>query len=270
MDQYRTEEEQVEALRRWWDENGRSTIAAIVIAVSLGFGWQTYKANDQVQQQNASDIYQAMLQAVGSGQSTAEQRLAGVAMAEQLKTDFSGTSYAQFAALHLARIAATDDDLAEAEAQLRWVLGKAAKGSDTAQVAQMRLARVVAATGDTDQALAILDESGTGTYQASYAVARGDILLALGRNDEAREAYSSALALAISSQGQVNMPALQQKLQSLDPVPARSFEAAGQAQSPVSEAAAVTDVLDAAADAAAADDAAADAAAAGADDGQED
>ena len=225
MDQYRTEEEQVEALRRWWDENGKSTIAAIIIALSVGFGWQTWKSNDQQQRENASDIYQAMLQAMGAGDASAEQGLVGIDLAERLKADYSGSTYAQFAALHLARLAVTNNDLSEAEAQLRWVLGKAGHGSDTALVAQMRLARVVASSGDTDQALAILQEVGEGPYQASYAVARGDILLALGRNDEARVAYNQALMLAASSQGQIDMPALEQKLQSLNPVPARTIGA---------------------------------------------
>ena len=37
MESYGTEEEQVEALRRWWNENGRSTIAIIVLALAGGF-----------------------------------------------------------------------------------------------------------------------------------------------------------------------------------------------------------------------------------------
>ena len=225
MDQYGTEEEQVEALRRWWDENGKSTIAAIVIAVSVGVGWQTWKANDRQQQENASDIYQAMLQAMDTGDASAEQELAGIDLAEQLKADYNGSTYAQFAALHLARLAVNNNELAEAKAQLSWVLGEADRGSDIAQVAQMRLARVVASLGDTDQALAILEEAGEGSYQASYALARGDILLALGRDDEARVAYNQARMLAVGSQGQINMSALEQKLQSLNPVPARTIEA---------------------------------------------
>ena len=237
MDQYRTEEEQVEALRRWWDENGKSTIAAIIIAVSVGFGWQAWKANDLRQQEDASDIYQAMLQGLSSGDVAPEQEVAAASLAQQLKDDYSGSTYAQFAALHLARLAVNNGDLPEAEAQLRWVLGKADGGSDVALVAQMRLARVVASSGDADQALAILEEAGDGPYQASYAAARGDILLALGRDDEARAAYSAARMLATSGQGQVNMPVLEQKLQSLSPVPARTIEASADVQSEAVDAA---------------------------------
>lgn len=235
MDQYRTEEEQVEALRRWWDENGRSTIAAIVVAVAVGFGWQAYKSNDQQKQENASDLYQSMLQGIAQTGATAEQEETVIDIAEQLKGDYSGSTYAQFAALHLASRAVGDNDLAEAEAQLRWVLGKAAKGSDTAEVAQLRLARVLAAAGDADQALAILAQAGEGPYQASYAVARGDILLMQGREEEAREAYANARILAGDAQGQVNLPSLEQKMQSLMPVPARSIDMAGQAAPAVEE-----------------------------------
>ncbi len=229
MEEYRTEEEQVEALRRWWNENGRSTIVAIIVALGVGFGWQGWKSQQQNQQEQASNIYQALLRAVGAVEDP-EQRQLGLTLIEQLKTDYAGTTYAQFAALHMAAIAVTEGDLEEAEAQLRWVLGNASAGSDTAQIAQMRLARVLAAAGDIDQALTILEDDGGSSYQASYAAARGDILLAAGRNDEAREDYNLALALATAGGAGINLPALQQKLQSLTPVPGRELESAVMAE----------------------------------------
>ena len=223
MEQYRTEEEQVEVLKRWWDENGRSTLAAIIIALSAGFGWQAWKGHDQRQRESASDGYQAMLQAVSVANPTEAQREQAVALAESLKSSHGGSAYAQFAALHLARLAVDQGDLAEAEAQLRWALGKADKGSDTASVAQLRLARVVAARGEPDQALAILAEATDGSYQASYAMARGDILLQQGRRDEAREAYNTARMQAAANPGQVNLVTLDQKLQSLSPLPPQEY-----------------------------------------------
>ena len=225
MDQYRTEEEQVEALRRWWNENGRSTIAAIIIALAAGFGWQSWKGYDQSLKEAASDSYQVLMQTLAQAEDSSEQRQAASNMAEQLKSDYSGSTYAQFAALHLARLAVADGDLAAAEAQLRWVLGRADKGSDMALVAQLRLGRVLASQGDTDQALAILAQGGEGAYQASYALARGDVLLGMGRQDEARQAYSQAMMLSAQSGGQVNMGMVEQKLQSLNPVPVRELQA---------------------------------------------
>ena len=42
-DSYRTEEEQVEALKAWWRENGKSTVVAIAMAVMGVFGWQGWQ-----------------------------------------------------------------------------------------------------------------------------------------------------------------------------------------------------------------------------------
>jgi predicted negative regulator of RcsB-dependent stress response len=33
LDVYNTEEEQVEAIKKWWNENGKSIITGIIIAV---------------------------------------------------------------------------------------------------------------------------------------------------------------------------------------------------------------------------------------------
>jgi predicted negative regulator of RcsB-dependent stress response len=221
VEPYSTEEEQLEALRRWWNENGRSTLTAVLFAVAAGFGWQAWKANEVQQHEQASDVYQTLVQAMETGD-TAEGAQERIDLAKQLLRDSDDSTYAQFAALRLAALAVNDGKMPEAEAQLRWVLGKAAKGSDIAQVAQLRLARVLASTGDAEQALAILNEGESGTYAASYAAARGDILFAAGRNDEARDAYRQALTLAGGAERGLNLQTLQQKLQSLTPIPART------------------------------------------------
>ena len=228
MEQYRTEEEQVEALKKWWDENGRSTVVAIIVALGLGFGWQGWQKYQQQENEAASNSYQNMLQQISSPE---VDSAAIVELGEQIKTDYARSTYAQFAALHLARIAVNEGDLAEAEAELRWVLGRADKGSDPMQLAQLRLARVLAAKGDHDQALSILESADAGSYQAAYAVAKGDILLMLGRNEEAKAAYTSAMVLASRGGAQVNLAMVQQKLQSLSPVEAR--EVAPLASTPV-------------------------------------
>lgn len=210
MEQYRTEEEQVEALKKWWEENGRSTMVVIIVALGLGFGWQGWQKYQQDELEGASNSYQAMLQKLST-----DDNQGAATLAADIKQEYSRSTYAQFAALHLARIAINAGDLATAEAELRWVLGRADKGSDTMQLAQLRLARVLASAGDTSQALTILDSADPGSYAAAYQVARGDIMLLEGREAEAREAYSSAMMLASRGQGQLNMAMLQQKLQSL-------------------------------------------------------
>lgn len=221
VEEYRTEEEQLEALGRWWRDNGRSTVVAVVVALAASFGWQAWKSSQQSQLELASDTYQELLRASGNPtRQQADKLVSG--LAEKLVNDHGATTYAQFAALHLAAIAVRDNRLPEAEKQLRWVLGKAQKGSDVAQLAQVRLARVLAASGDTRQALVILQGAEAGPYGATYADAEGDVLLAAGRTDEARNAYQDALALVEAKGGRLSLQTLSQKLQSIAPLPARA------------------------------------------------
>jgi predicted negative regulator of RcsB-dependent stress response len=139
-------------------------------------------------------------------------------------------------------VAVGANDLDTAQAELRWVLGKADKGSDVARLAQLRLARVLAASGEPEQALTILDQGGEGPYKASYAVARGDILLSMGRSGEASESYAAALTLVSAGEGAgLDLVAVQQKLQALNPRPARATLAAGSAGAVVTPAEAGSD-----------------------------
>jgi len=218
VEQYRTEEEQVEALKKWWDENGRSVIVAVIVALGLGLGWQGWQKYQQDAEESASNSYQSMLQLLSSGDESAAGDIA-----REIKLEFSRSTYAQFAGLHLARLAVNEGDLVTAESELRWVLGRADQGSDTMLLAQLRLARVLASSGDPEQALSILQSADPGTYAAAYQVALGDTLLLLERADEARQAYESALMLASRGEGQVNLGMLQQKLESLSQRAPRDF-----------------------------------------------
>ena len=219
MEAYRTEEEQVEALRRWWQENGRTTVVAVVVALGIGFGWQGWKHYNQERSEGASDLYQRMLQAYSVPALSGEQQEVAAQLAQQLKTEYEGSSYSQFAALQLASTAVIENDLSAAEGELRWVLARADVGGDIARITQVRLARVLAAQGQQEQALAILDEADAGPYQASYALARGDILSSMGREQQALEAYRAARSLA-TADGQINLRSLEQKLQALGSITA--------------------------------------------------
>jgi predicted negative regulator of RcsB-dependent stress response len=191
VEAYRSEEEQVEALKSWWKENGRSTMIGVVLALGLGFGWQAWQKNQQAAADNASNLYQQMLQSIAAEEELGEGP--GRQMAEQLKDQYRGSRYAQFAALHLARLDVNAGKLAQAEAELRWVLGMAGAGDYIHQLAQLRLARVMASQDKASEALAML-EGASSDFAASYAMARGDILLTQGKEAEALVAYESAVA----------------------------------------------------------------------------
>ena len=190
------DDEQVEALKRWWDENGKSTMAAVALAVAGTVGWQQYQGWSVQQAERASDAWSAM--EVALEQSDDPSRADVREMADTLKNDFSGTLYARFAAMQLAAMAVEEGDLEAAEVELRWALSHEDVNSEMGQLIQLRLARVLADRGDEAAALAIL-EGNTNAYPAAYATARGDIHLAAGRPDEALDAYLEARAVLLAS-----------------------------------------------------------------------
>ena len=62
MDTYRSDEEQIEALKSWWNDNGKAVIAAIVIGISGSLGWQWWQARAIEQANLASELYQELME----------------------------------------------------------------------------------------------------------------------------------------------------------------------------------------------------------------
>lgn len=196
MSDHHYEEEQVDALKRWWKENGQSTIVAVVLAVGGTVGWQQYQGYSAGQAANASDLYAGMMGRLQDPDKTDTD--AAAELAQQLKSDYSGTEYAKFAAMQLAAIAATDGDYDSAEQELRWALSAGDANDEMGKLIQLRLAKVLAAKGDEAGAMKILESDG-GAYAPAYGEAKGDIHLAAGRIAQALAAYESAQALKLDA-----------------------------------------------------------------------
>ena len=54
MEIYETEEAQVEALKRWWKENGQSTIIGLVLGITIILGWNFWQEHKKNQAEQAS------------------------------------------------------------------------------------------------------------------------------------------------------------------------------------------------------------------------
>lgn len=187
MELYQTEEEQVEAIKRWWKRNGSAVIAAVVVfLVSFG-GWRLWMGHQQDRSQAASAAYEQMLAAVESGAADKARE-----QGRALVGEYSDTPYAGLASLYLARLAVEGEELDAAAAHLQWVIDNAAL-EELAYMARMRLARVHLAQGRTDAALALVDGEAPTGFTAPYAELRGDIQVARGEPDAARSAYARAV-----------------------------------------------------------------------------
>ncbi len=202
--EFETEEQQVEALKRWWAENGRSVLLGVAIGAVAILGWQWWNKHKLKQAQAASDQFQQSIEAINSDSNAAEHAAA-------LRDDHGGTLYASMASLAAARDLVQAGDLEAAEKELQL----AAKGSpqdEVALIAKIRLARVQGALGKVDEALSSLPGKPPTPFTALVEEVRGDLYVAKGEPDKARTAYQAALD---SNQRSADSNALNMKLNEL-------------------------------------------------------
>ena len=188
MSDYRTDEEQIEAIKKWWNENGKSIIAGIVIGLGAIFGWRTWDHHTKLQTEAASTLYQQMVEA--SQQDDAENTRV---YADRILADYDSTSYAIFAALMLAKLSVNTNDLSTAETHLRWAL-KNNSQTEINHITTLRLVRILIATNEYDEALQLLDTENAGQFITQYEELRGDIFRKQDKDKAARQAYEKALA----------------------------------------------------------------------------
>lgn len=212
-DAYQTDDEQVENLKRWWKENGTSTLFSIAIAMGAVFGWQSWQKYQVAQVENASAMFQSLLQNVQAPQLSDEQKSSANHMAEQLKEKFASSDYAKYAAHYQAQIAVNDGDLDKAEAQLRWVLSSNPE-QNLKSLTNYRLAKVLLAKKEYDQALGLIDTQATGFEIINYEL-QGDILKEQGEIEKAVAAYEQAKLLNAKSAKPINNFMLDLKIQHL-------------------------------------------------------
>lgn len=219
----KTEEEQVEALKHWWDENGTQLLIGIVVVLAGVFGYRYWDSSTQATAESASKLYEDLVQVASVGpfdQISDEDRATADFIASQLTTDYSKTTYAHFASMHMAKLAVDAGDLAGAEAALRWSLDNGADET-IRPIVNERLARVLFAKEDLDGALQQLDQGKVGAHVRSYEELRGDIYTAMDRTEDARAAYERAIAAAENPDA---FPYLQMKLHDI-PDPEKSIAA---------------------------------------------
>lgn len=235
MDVYKTEDEQLESLKKWFRDNGRHVVTGMLVAAVAAFGIYSWQQRQQHQRDTAAVEYQNLLQAVrvidanamNAGTTDAnklkEQLATARHLAETLKSDFESSTYAQFAALFKAKLAADENDLAQAETELKWVLAHK-PSAEIRALTQLRLARVLHAKSDDNGALAQLDEAVAGSYASAYLQLKGDIAQARGDLDAARAAYMRAQELEKKMSTPVNDPLLEMKLRDLQIEPTKVEE----------------------------------------------
>lgn len=181
------EQEQIEALKGWWSDNGKLVmIAVIACALTIaGFqGWRYYRAQ---QAERAASLFSQLDEAERAGEHKKVRDIAA-----QLIQNYGSTHYAGMAALSAAKSSFETGEMDDARKNLQWAIDKS-REDEMRDVARLRLAGVLLDQKKYAEALELLAGTSTESYAALYADRRGDILTAQGKPAEARTAYQLAL-----------------------------------------------------------------------------
>lgn len=187
MDVYKTEDEQVEQIKKWLKENGASLATGVLLGLAVLFGgkaWFEYKGR---QSEQASNIYTQL-----SGALATDDKEAAVAAESVITGDFSSSPYAVLGQLAMARHKLDSGESDAARAHLQWALEHASM-PQLAHIARLRLARLLLAQGKIDEVRALLSATEEGTFAAAYDEIRGDLYLQDGDGAAAVAAYEKAL-----------------------------------------------------------------------------
>ena len=215
MTEFRTEEEQVEAIKKWWRENGTSILLALVLGLGGYFGWNFWQDKQQNHIENASALYNQLVQLVVVNQGVEPTDAAKDSMktlANELKNTYANTTYGDFGSLFVARFAADEGNYAAAEQELKQLAAQSKK-DPVKFTAQARLAQVYIQQDKLAEALVLVEKAPNEAFAVQFAEAKGDALYRQGNVQQAISAYQEAQSAALK-QG-VDTQTLQRKIDSL-------------------------------------------------------
>ena len=152
MADYETEEQQVEALKKWWKENGRSVMAGVVIGVGSLLGWKGWQNYQQQQAEIASQLFGELNRVVNL-----QQVDQVISQATSLRDEYSHTPYATLASLILAKAQNEKGELDKAVDSLDWVIEHSSQ-VELRDMARLRKVRVLIAQDRLDAAESLLAE----------------------------------------------------------------------------------------------------------------
>jgi len=175
-----TEEEQVEQIKKWWNNNGKQIIAGAVIGLAGIWGWNTYSDYQDKQSLNARSLYLSYASDSNN-----------LGAYDKLTTDFSSSSYSDQAILLMAKYLFDAGSYSQALGIIKPLINN--PSSISATTAALRTASIYLQLGQHDEALSILEgQSEDGFLGLNYNLL-GDIYLDLGNRAEAQKYYSLAI-----------------------------------------------------------------------------
>lgn len=179
------EEQELNELKTWWQENYKSIIVIFVATLAAVFGWRYWQDYQVSQTQELSMQYEKLIFADQSDKTKFAEQTAQFVQAN------NKTSYAVFALLEQANVAVQNKDFAKAEQALKQAVSES---SDELLVATatLRLAAVQFQLQQFDPALDSLKQIKAAAFDSRKHLLTGEILLAKGDKQAAKSSFEQA------------------------------------------------------------------------------
>ncbi|MEN4588795.1 YfgM family protein [Pantoea agglomerans] len=198
MEVYSNENEQTDALRNFFANNGKALAIGVVIGIAALGGWRYWSSHQDDTAKTVSAQYQQLTSAMQAGK---PETLEAV---NRFASENSNT-YGALAAMDLAKQYVDAGQLGKAATLLQNGL-KDTKDANLQAVINLRLARIQLQQNQADAALKTLDGVKGDGWTAIVADIRGEALLTKGDKQGARDAWSKGVESDAS-------PALKQMMQ---------------------------------------------------------
>jgi len=195
---YSNENEQVDALRRFFANNGKALAVGVIIGIAALGGWRYWASHEDSSSKAVSAQYQQVTTAMKADQP------ATLDAAAKFASENSNT-YGALAAMDVAKQYVDASQLDKAASLLENGL-KNTKDANLQAVINLRLARIQLQQNQADAALKTLDAVKGDGWTAIVADIRGEALLSKGDKQGARAAWSKGVDSDAS-------PALKQMMQ---------------------------------------------------------
>jgi len=195
---YSNENEQVDALRQFFANNGKFLAVGVIIGIAALGGWRFWSSHQEGSDKAASAEYQQLTSAMQADKPDSLEAVATFASE-------NNNTYGALASLDLAKQYVETNQLDKAITLLQSGL-KDTKDANLQAVINLRLARIQLQQSQADAALSTLNNVKGDGWTAIVADIRGEALLSKGDKQGARDAWSKGAESQAS-------PALKQMLQ---------------------------------------------------------
>ncbi len=179
------EQEQLDALKSFWNQYGNLVTWTLVLALGAYAAWNGWNYWQREQGLKAGAMFEELERAAQAGDVDKTGRVFN-----DLRERFGGTAYAQQGALMAARLQFDRGQADAAKASLAWAAEKA--DPEIRTIAALRLAALQTEAKQYDEALKTLAAAKAEGFEALIEDRRGDVYMAQGKKPEALAAYQAA------------------------------------------------------------------------------